>query len=117
MLKKLISAAILAAALTIGGAAAPMAPAASTAEASDYYIGTYSDGTNAFLVTESVCIYSYHPYTFSCVVKYADTRLYYRFFPYNGSPYYRNSEGYEGYVYGGASPVAANIYGFVVRNY
>lgn len=111
MVKRLFSVAVLALGLAFSGIAAP------TAEAVDYYVGTYSDGTNAFLITESVNILSYRPYTFTCTVKYANTYLHYRFFPRNGSPYYRNNEGYEGYVFGGASPVASNIYRFVVNNY
>jgi hypothetical protein len=111
MLKKWFAALCLAFALVSFGSATP------TAEASDYYIGTYSDGTNAFLVTESVSISSRWPYTFTCTVKYAHNYLYYSFYPVKGSPYYRNSEGYHDYVYGGSSPVAENIYRFVVNNY
>lgn len=111
MTKKILSSLLLVFALVLVGAPSP------SAEASDYYIGTYGDGTNAFLVTQSISISSYRPYTFTCTVKYAGNYLYYSFFPSNGNPYYRNSEGYEGYVFGGSSPVAANIYRFVVNNY
>lgn len=111
MVKRLFSSVLLVAALFF--MAAPAAPV----EASDYYMGTYSDGTHAYLITESVSISSRSPYTFRCTVKNAGNYLYYSFYPSNGSPYYRNSEGYHGYVFGGASPVAANIYRFVVNNY
>ncbi|BEU88816.1 hypothetical protein TAMA11512_22800 [Selenomonas sp. TAMA-11512] len=112
MRQKILTVCFLALALVLVGMASP-----NKAEARHYYVGTYSDGTNAYLVTESIVISSYHPYTFTCTVVYENTYLYYSFFPSNGSPYYRNSEGYEGYVFGGASPVAANIYRFVVQNY
>lgn len=111
MIRKFLMACCLAVALINFAETAP------TAEARDYYIGTYSDGTNAFLVTESVHISSYHPYTFTCTVHYAGNYIYYAFFPVNGNPYYRNSEGYEAYVFGSGSPVAENIYKFVVHNY
>ena len=87
------------------------------AEARPVYVGTYSDGTDAYLLTESVRIRSYRPYTFDCTVVYSGVYLYYSFYPVNGSPYYRNSEGYEGYVFGGQSPVASHIYRFVINNW
>lgn len=90
---------------------------ATTVEARPVYMGTYSDGTDAYLLTESVYLKSRHPYTFDCTITYSGVYLYYSFFPYNGSPYYRNSEGYEGYVFVGQSPVAAQIYNYVVNNY
>ena len=89
-------------------------------EARSVYMGTYSDGSEAYLMTESVTIQSRHPYTFRCRVVYYNgyaNDLWYSFWSNNGSPYYNNSEGYEGYVYGGQSPVAANIYRFVVNNW
>ena len=88
-----------------------------TSEARPVYVGTYSDGSDAYLMTETVYINSYHPYAFTCDVIYYNNyanSLHYNFYSSNGSPYYRNSEGYEGYVYGGQSPFAANIYRFVV---
>lgn len=93
------------------------ANAASQAEAGEVYVGTYSDGTNAYLITESVNIQSRSPYTFTLTVRYSGNYLYYSFYPYNGSPYYRNSEGYSAYVFGGQSPVAANIYNYVLNHY
>jgi len=86
-------------------------------EAAERYMGTYSDGTDAYLLTHSVNVTSYHPYTFTCTVRYTGNYLHYSFFPRHGSPYYRNSEGYEGYVFGGESPIAANIYNYVVNHW
>lgn len=102
---------VLAALLMIGIGQAP------TAEAYPVYVGTYSDGSDAYLLTDTVYIQSRHPYTFRCTVRYYNTYLEYSFFPSNGSPYYTNSEGYEGYVFGGQSPVAAGIYRYVVNNW
>lgn len=48
---------------------------------------------------------------------YAGNYIYYSFYPVNGNPYYRNSEGYHAYVFGSGSPVAEGIYRFVVHNY
>ena len=91
--------------------------AGSQAEAGTRYVGSYSDGSDVYLLTHTVYIQSRRPYTFSCDVSAAGAYLHYSFFPANGSPYYRNSEGYEGYVFGGQSPVAENIYRYVVDNY
>ena len=111
MVKKLLAACCLAFALIAAAAPSP------TAEARDYYVGTYSDGTAAYIVTESVNISSYSPYTFTCTVHYAGNYIYYSFYPVNGNPYYHNSEGYHAYVFGSGSPVAEGIYRFVVHNY
>ena len=88
-----------------------------SAEAREQYVGNYSDGSAVYLLTETVYIRSYSPYTFSCTVRAGRDYLDYNFFPLHGSPYYRNSEGYEGYVNGGSSPVASSIYRFVVNNW
>lgn len=89
----------------------------SQAEAAEVYVGNYSDGSPVYLLTNSVYINSYRPYSFTCRVRAGYDYLSYSFFPVNGSPYYRNSEGYEGYVNGGASPVASSIYRYVVNNW
>ena len=110
MLRKMFLAFALAASLI---AAAPMAPAS----AQSYYMGTYSDdGSDAYLLSETVKIYDYSPLRFNCTV-YCGDYLYYSFFQRNGRPYYRNSQGYEAYVFGGDSPIAANIYRFVANNF
>ncbi len=87
------------------------------AEAAEVHVGNYSDGTAVYILTESVSIKGRNPYSFTCRVRAGQDYLGYSFFPYNGSPYYRNSEGYEGYVNGGVSPVAANIYRYVLKNW
>ena len=111
MIRKISLMMLLAVAILITGAQA------NRAEAYEQYVGTYSDGTSAYLLTQSVNIQSRRPYTFTCTVRYTGNYLYYSFFPVNGSPYYRNSEGYEAYVFGGESPVAANIYRYVTNNF
>ena len=87
------------------------------AAAFEKYVGYYSDGTGVYLLTESVIIKSYRPYSFTCAVRAGRNNLYYSFFPLNGSPYYRNNEGFSGYVFSGQSPVAANIYDYVVSHW
>lgn len=89
----------------------------SKVDAAEVYVGSYSDGTSVYLLTNTVLIRNYRPYSFNCRVRAGYDLLSYNFYPVNGSPYYRNSEGYEGYVNGGASPVASNIYRYVVNNY
>lgn len=111
MLKKFSLLAVLAVALILSGGFSQ------NAEAREVYVGNYSDGSAVYLLTETVVIRSYRPYSFNCRVRAGYDYLNYRFFSYNGSPYYRNSEGYEGYVHGGASPVAASIYRYVVNNW
>ena len=90
---------------------------ASRAEAGEVYMGSYSDGSSVYLLTHTVNIRSYSPYSFTCTVRAGRDYLDYSFYPSNGSPYYRNSEGYGGYVYGGQSPVAASIYRYVVNHW
>ena len=111
MTRKIFVAMILAFAIVIAGGQS------SKVEAAEVYVGSYSDGTAVYLLTHTVRINGYRPYNFTCTVRAGYDHLNYSFYPYNGSPYYRNSEGYEGYVNGGASPVAANIYRYVVNNY
>lgn len=82
-----------------------------------HYLGQYSDGTDAYLLTDTIHLISYTPYVFTCFVQYKDTSLFYEFFTRGGRPYYKNTEGYEGYVYGGESPVAASIYNYVIAHY
>ena len=109
MFKKFFSVMILAAVLVFVGN--------NQAEAREVYVGSYSDGSGVYLLTETVVIRSYSPFRFNCRVRAGYDYLNYQFYPYNGSPYYRNNEGYSGYVFGGASPVAASIYRFVRDNY
>ena len=111
MVKRIAVMMILAVALVFAGSQA------NQAEARDVYVGSYSDGTSVYLLTQSVNILSYSPYNFTCTVRAGWDYLDYSFFPYNGSPYYRNSEGYEGYVNGGQSPVASSIYRYVVNHW
>jgi len=109
MFKKFFSVMILAAVLVFVGN--------SQVEAREVYVGSYSDGSSVYLLTETVVIKSYSPLRFNCRVRAGYDYLNYQFYPYSGSPYYRNNEGYSGYVFGGSSPVAASIYRFVRDNY
>lgn len=109
MTKKIFVAMLMACALIVAGGV--------KAEAGEVYMGNYSDGSPVYLITQTVRIQSYSPYRFTCRVRAGYDYLNYSFYPNNGSPYYRNSEGYSGYVFGGESPVAANIYRYVTSNY
>ena len=109
MIKKFFAAMVLAFALVIVGGG--------KADAAEIYVGNYSDGTPVYFLPQTLGIESYSPWRFYCTVRAGRDYLNYNFYPYNGSPYYRNSEGYSGYVFGGQSPVAANIYRHVINNY
>lgn len=108
--KKIFVAMMLAFALVIAGGGVK-------AEAGEVYVGSYSDGTSVYLLTHTVYVRSRSPYSFECRVRAGGDYLNYSFYPSGGSPYYRNSEGYSGYVFGGNSPVAASIYRYVTANY
>ena len=109
MVKKIFSVIILAAVLIF-------VSGQSQAEAAEVYVGNYSDGSAVYLLTNTVVIKNYRPYTFNCRVRAGYDYLDYYFFPRNGSPYYRNSEGYEGFV-NQYSPVADSIYSYVVNHF
>ena len=102
MLKKIFSTLLLCLALTLVGN--------SQAEAREVYVGSYSDGTSVYLLTDTV---AGGPSSFDCKVRAGYDYIQYSFFMRGSDPYYRNNEGYEGYVYGGQSPVAKSIWEWV----
>lgn len=108
MARKFLAVMILATALIFVGT--------DQASAAEVFVGSYSDGSKVYLLTNTVVIKNYRPYTFNCRVRAGREYLNYYFFPRNGSPYYRNSEGYEGFV-NEYSPVADNIYSYVVHHF
>ncbi len=110
MVKKIFSVMILAAVLIF------VSGQNSQAQAAEIYVGNYSDGSAVYLLTNTVVIKNYHPYSFNCRVRAGYDYLDYYFYPVNGSPYYRNSEGYEGFV-NSYSPVANSIYRYVVNHF
>lgn len=79
------------------------------------YVGTYSDGTAVYLLTETIQKQS-KPTGCSCTVRAGRDYLDYRFFWRGDMLYYRNSEGYSGHIDDSASPVASNVY-YYIRNY
>ena len=81
----------------------------SQVEAREVFMGYYGDGSAVYLITESI---AGGRGNFTCQVRAGYDYLRYHFFYRNGKPYYTNNEGYEGYVFGGASPVAANIWNY-----
>ena len=88
-----------------------------SAEAAAVFLGRYDDGSPAYILTHSVVVFDYRPYRFACTIESDGVFLDYYFFSRTGRPYYRNTEGYEAYVFGGESPIAERIYRFVVNNY
>lgn len=98
-MKKIFSVIFLSAVLIFAGN--------NSAEAREVYVGTYSDGTAVYLLDDSLAGGASN---FTCRVRAGRDYLRYHFFMRGGGPYYTNSEGYEGYVYGGESPVAEAIW-------
>ena len=110
MTRKFLVAMTLAIALIVGAQSTKV-------DAADVYVGSYSDGSAVYLLTHTIVLKSRNPYSFNCRIRAGHDYLDYYFYPRGGSPYYHNNEGYQGYVFGGASPVAANIYRHVINNY
>ena len=78
-----------------------------SSNSNEVYVGSYSDGTPVYYLINSLSGDPSHAF---CTVRAGSDRLDYHFYYKNGTLYYKNSEGYEGAVYGGNSPVAANIW-------
>ena len=110
MVKKFFAAMILAFTLVVAGQT-------STAEAGEVYVGSYSDGTAVYLLTDSIRYPRNTSYEFVCTVRAGGDYLDYGFERLGGRVSYRNSEGYHGYIDDGASPVAASIYRYIKNNY
>ena len=88
------------------------------AEAREVYVGSYSDGTAVYLLTETINFRNINTsYEVTCTVRAGGDRLWYGFECLGGSVSYRNSEGYNGYIDDGSSPVAAAIYRYIKNNY
>ena len=110
MIKKISLVVMLAMAMIF--AAAP-----TQAAAEEVYVGNYNDGSNVYLLTHMIVIKSVRPYSFNCRVRAGRDYLDYYFYPVNGSPYYKNSEGYSGFANPEQSPVAWNIYRYVANRW
>ena len=87
-------------------------------EAREVYVGSYSDGSSVYLLTESVQKRVWaRSVGFTCTVRAGRDYLDYTFWGNDTQGYqYENSEGYEGRVYNGTSPVADEIFAYVRRN-
>jgi len=107
MLKKVLSVMLLAVAIIFVGN--------SQAEAREVYVGSYSDGTAVYLLTETIHGMSgERAYTeYYCRVRAGRDYLDYTFYEDSSNPGYSNSEGYSGRVYDGQSPVAAAIWRYI----
>lgn len=77
------------------------------ASADEIFVGNYNDGTPVYYLIKSL---SGDPANAFCTVRAGQDRLDYHFFYKNSVLYYKNSEGYEGEVFGGQSPVAVKIW-------
>lgn len=113
-MKKFFGVMILVAALVVVGQV-------SKVEAAEVYVGSYSDGTSVYLLTQTISKNYYGSrFVFKCSVRAGGDYLSYVFEGDNNmddmATTYRNSEGYSGGVYGGNSPVARAIYEYIYRH-
>ncbi|MBR1397348.1 MAG: hypothetical protein IJ563_07435 [Selenomonadaceae bacterium] len=83
------------------------------AEAREVYVGSYSDGTAVYLLTDSIRSNGRQGVQdYTCRVRAGRDYLFYHFW-YGNSWEYSNNEGYSGRVYNGSSPVAAAILNYI----
>ena len=92
---------------------------ASTVEASDYYVGTYKDGYKAYVVTGSVRNPDYDDYR--CTIKAVKGGEFF-FIDYHlwGVAHgwaYENSQGFGDRISRSKTPVAYNIFVYVLKYY
>lgn len=90
MFKRIVTALCLA--LSLLFAAAPPQQALAYA----HYLGQYSDGTDAYLLTDTIDLISYTPYVFTCFVQYEDTSLFYEFFTRGAGPITKTRKAMKG---------------------
>lgn len=95
---------------------------ANQTEAAGYgevYMGRYSDGTEVYLMTSTIKKEVWaHTGGYSCKVRAGRDYLDYQFWIDAGDYRtwrYENSECYEGKVYDGSSPIAAEILNYIRR--
>ena len=88
------------------------------AEAREVYVGTYSDGTAVYLLTQTVQKFAAgRAGAYECDVRAGRDYIHYRFEADSEGWHYRNSEGYRDYIHNGRSPIAENILNFLRSNY
>jgi len=109
-MKKILSVMLLAMALIF------VAGQNNQAEAREVYVGSYSDGTAVYILTETIGQVGGGRWC-GCRVRAGRDYLDYSFYHNNGNPTYENSEGYKGYCFDGSSPVAAAIWRYIQENY
>ena len=96
-------------------------------EAADYYVGTYKDGNDAYLMTETIRHYAAtsrdeaYSGTYDCKVKAVRGRsvtyIDYHFYVGDDGWYYRNSQGFGGYMSEGVTPIANKIFDYMVKHH
>ena len=87
--------------------------ASNQVEAREVYVGSYSDGSSVYLLTETVRYHAAGAGAWDCTVRAGCDYLNYQFWAEETYWEYRNSEGYHGFVYDGSSPVAAAILNYL----
>ena len=88
-------------------------------EAYEQYVGTYEDGYNCYLLTESV--QGSNCWNFNCTVRVAKGSdyiyTYYKFYTSGGVFYVESSQGFSGMVDPYKTPVVYNLANFVRNNF
>ena len=120
MIKQLLATMILTVTLILVGGQS------NQAEAADYYVGTYKDGNDAYLMTETIRHTEAAPGgaysgTYDCRVKAVKgssvTYIDYHFYIGDDGWYYRNSQGFGGYMSEGVTPIANRIFDYMVKHH
>ena len=86
-------------------------------QAEEIFVGKFKDGCEVFLLTETIDIINKNPHKFSCEVRADDLFIKYFFFAKDGKIFCTNTNGYADFLEGGVSPIAPNIYKYVVNNF
>lgn len=88
-------------------------------EAYEQYVGTYEDGYNCYLLTESV--QGSNCWNFNCTVRVAKGSdyiyTYYKFYTSGGVFYVESSQGFHSMVDPYKTPVVYNLANFVRNNF
>ena len=92
-----------------------------SAAAGDVYLGSYLDGDEVYLMTETVKKIPAGGGYYKCTVKVGTDEFFaqidYDFFCEPDGWYYKNSEDFKGWVYDGRAPIAAKICDYLRQNY
>ena len=92
------------------------------AEAADHYVGTFRDGNNAYVMTETIQLFnSGRAGAYECDIRAVKGRnifyIHYRFEADCNGWNYKNSQRFSGYVSQSSTPIAYNILKYILETY